>query len=182
MAIGQHECKNARDTGIFHAVEIGLDEAWTALEESFHDLTDEQVSAFLATGKNNIAWIVMHCLDNLDEYCNGAMAGDRVHSSESLWNLAGFGPQDTPTPDDDCPPVVEMLDRLRAIRAAAVDNLARFDDETIAGRLDRHPHKTLRTDFYMRTIYHTISHTRQIWLLRGALGLVDGPWPEQHWA
>jgi len=28
----------------------------------------------------------------------------------------------------------------------------------------------------------TNSHVRQIWLLRGALGLANGPWPEQHWA
>ncbi len=36
---------------------------------------------------------------------------------------------------------------------------------------------------YMWTIFHTMAHSRQIWLLRGALGLTDGrSWPQQHWA
>jgi hypothetical protein len=30
---------------------------------------------------------------------------------------------------------------------------------------------------------NTAAHVRQIWLLRGALGLTDGKaWPQQHWA
>jgi hypothetical protein len=41
----------------------------------------------------------------------------------------------------------------------------------------------LPSDAYMRTICHTMAHVRQIWLLRGALGLTDGKsWPRQHWA
>jgi len=44
-------------------------------------------------------------------------------------------------------------------------------------------HWKAASDPYMRTIFHTMAHVRQIWLLRGALGLTDGkPWPQQHWA
>jgi hypothetical protein len=40
-----------------------------------------------------------------------------------------------------------------------------------------------RGDFLKRTIFHTMAHVRQIWLLRGALGLTDGKsWPQQHYA
>jgi len=44
-----------------------------------------------------------------------------------------------------------------------------------------HPTKHSLADFYLRTIYHTQTHIRQIWLLRGALDLANGPWPEQQW-
>ncbi len=50
-----------------------------------------------------------------------------------------------------------------------------------ASDADRHPTKYSLADFYLRTIYHTQCHIRQIWLLRGALGMASGPWPDQHW-
>jgi hypothetical protein len=38
-------------------------------------------------------------------------------------------------------------------------------------------------DAYMRTITHTNCHVRQIWMLRGVMGLTDKHgWPVQHWA
>ena len=38
-------------------------------------------------------------------------------------------------------------------------------------------------DACLRATWHVMTHVRQIWLLRGVLGLTDaGGWPEQHWA
>jgi hypothetical protein len=182
MTIGRHECKNARDTRLKEAIFISLDEALTALEESFYDLTDEQVWSFPAAGKNNIAWIVMHCLDNLDEYLNGAQTGERLFPTEWRWDLWQCKPEERPKPGDPFPTAQEMLERLRKIRDAGMATLEHMDESAMTDRLGSHPHKTLRSDWYMRTLYHTNSHVRQIWLLRGALGLVNGPWPEQHWA
>ena len=39
MAIGVHDCQPARDVDLKGAIQIGLDEALTALAESFADLT-----------------------------------------------------------------------------------------------------------------------------------------------
>jgi len=63
MAIGRHECKTASNTHLKEAIAAGLDEALTALEECFFDLTDEQAWAFPIPGRNNVAWIVMHWRD-----------------------------------------------------------------------------------------------------------------------
>jgi hypothetical protein len=38
-------------------------------------------------------------------------------------------------------------------------------------------------DAYMRTIMHTMAHVRQIWYLRGVMGISDkNGFPHQHWA
>lgn len=66
MVIGKHECQTAGNTRLKKTITIGLEEVLTALEESFHDLTDQQAQGFPVPSENNIAWIVMHCLDNLD--------------------------------------------------------------------------------------------------------------------
>ncbi len=60
--------------------------------------------------------------------------------------------------------------------------LDRADEAWLTSRVDWHPLKTVPADFYVRTICHTNSHVRQIWLLRGALGLASGAWPQQHWS
>jgi hypothetical protein len=129
-------------------------------------------------GRNNIAWIVMHCLENLDEYASGG----RVYEYAWCWDLWQCKPEERPQPGDPFPRQAEMLARLHAIREAVVATLARLDEAALTEKVSDHPQKSSRADFYMRTIYHTMAHTRQIWLLRGALGLADGNWPHQHWA
>jgi len=147
MAIGIHDCQTARDVDLKGAILIGLDEALTALAESFADLTDEQVGRFPMPERNNIAWIVMHCLESLHEYAVGcashfspSVEPERLWADEPQWNHWEGSPDGWPKP--------------------------------------------VLADWYMRTICHTISHTRQIWALRGMMGLVDTEraWPRQHWA
>lgn len=182
MAIGSHHCEIAGNTHLKEAVRIGLDECLTALEESFYDLSDEHVQSFPVAGKNNIAWIAMHCLDNLDGNAVGVHTGGRVTSHDERWGLWQCRPDERPKPGGLFPSVADMLDWLGRIRVAAMSALDDSSEGDMIAPAGDHPSKPLRSDWYMRTIYHTISHTRQIWLLRGALGLVEGPWPEQHWA
>ena len=182
MAIGKHDCKVAVDVDLRGAIIIGLDEAFTALEESIHDLSDEQLRAFPVPGKNNIAWIVMHCLDNLDHCANGIAAGQRCMPYERRWDLWQCAPEDRPQPGDTFPAQEAMMELLRQIRRVALTTLDNLNEESLTARVVTHPVKKSRADFYMRAIYHAMSHLRQIWLLRGALGLATGPWPEQHWS
>lgn len=182
MAIGKRECQTAGNTHLKEAVAIGLDEALTALEESFYDLSDEQVRSFPVPGENNIAWTVMHCLDNLDEYAVSTATGERLYPTEWRWALWQCRPEERPKPGDPFPGTAEMLSRLRAIRQAAMAALERMDESALLEKCGDYPRKPLRSDWYTRTICHTNSHVRQVWLLRGALGLANGPWPEQHWA
>ena len=101
MVIGKHECANARDTDLKRALDIGLDEALTALQEAFTGL-------------------------------------------------------------------------------AALEGMT---EASLRRQVDWHPDKSVPAGFYIRAIYHTMPHVRQIWLLRGAMGAAGGlAWPRQHWA
>ena len=173
--------KCAKDTDLKRAIEIGLDEAMTSLHEAIHDLSDEQVRAFPIEGRNNIAWIVMHTLDNLTIYTNVFQVGRRAFEREERWGYSS----PHPTGDEAFPTCRELLDILCSIREIADEGLAPATEADLLGR--RHCEdwwEGTAADAYMRTIFHTMSHVRQIWLLRGALGLTtpgDG-WPRQHWA
>ena len=181
MVIGRHECKNAVGTRLREALAITLDDAMTALEEATHDLADDEARAFPVPGHSNIAWIVMHCLDNLDEHAVGAQTGKRLYAPEERWDLWQCKPEDRPKPGDPFPAVAEMLERLGHIRDAAVAAIEKADEKALAQPMG--PPGKVRADWLMRTICHTNAHVRQIWLLRGALGLADGKgWPQQHWA
>jgi hypothetical protein len=181
MVIGRHECKNASGTRLRDAIAITLEDAMTALEEAFYDLTDDEVRRFPIDGRNNVAWIVMHCLDNLDCHAVGAQTGQRSFPEERRWDLWQCSPEQRPKAGDPFPEVGEMLDRLRKIREAAAAAVEKAEESTLLEQLG--PPNKLKSDWYMRTICHTNAHVRQIWLLRGALGLTDGKsWPQQHWA
>jgi hypothetical protein len=181
MVIGRHACRNAIGTHLREAIAVTLDDAMTWLEESFHDLTDAQAQGFPVSGRNNIAWIVMHCLDNLDGNAVGAQTGARIYPEEPRWDLWRCKPEERPKPGDPFPTVAEMLGRLRRIREAAAAAIDQADERALLQPLG--PPGRIKADGYMRTICHTNAHVRQIWLLRGALGPVDGKsWPQQHWA
>jgi hypothetical protein len=167
-----------------------LDEAFTALEESFHDLSDAQAAEFAIEGRNNIAWIVMHCLQNLDHYANHAPTDDQPqprnaiahHDRYDLWQAP---PDRRPKPGDPFPTVADMLDKLNAVGDAAMAILEDRGGANVTRSTDwHHSGRSVVADAYMRTIYHTMAHVRQVWALRGVMGRVDADrqWPRQHWA
>ncbi|MCC7204406.1 MAG: DinB family protein [Phycisphaeraceae bacterium] len=181
MAIGRHQCKNAWHLDYKGWISVCLDEALIALEESFFDLTDAQMRAFPIKGRNNISWIVMHTLQNLDEYTN-LQGGPRPFPHEERWDLWQCRPEQRPKPGDVFPPAEQMLRWLYEIRARAEAILAGLDEPYLREKPGDHWPGD-RADFYKRTILHAMAHVRQIWLLRGALGLTDGKsWPQQHYA
>ena len=182
--MGRHRPKYAQSTRLKEAIAIGLDEAFTALEESFHDLGDDQVASFPIPGRNNIAWIIMQSLLNLDIYANGVQTGKRVFPDEWRWNLWDCKEDERPKTGDEFPSREEMIDILRNVRDAAMEGIDMAEESELRGeRVHTSDWDNTSADAYMRTIYHTMAHVRQIWLLRGALGMTDGlSWPRQHWA
>ena len=180
MVIGKHAPLTAHDIDLKGAIRVGLEEAFTALEEAFHDLRDDQLWTFSVPGQNNMAWIIMHCLHNLDDYANGAAGGQRALEEEPRWDLWGAGADERPKPGDAFPTQQEMMASLVQVRDRAMANLGCLDEAALTDRWIPHPRKKSRADFYMRTIYHTMAHTRDLWLLRGAMSLASGPWPQQH--
>lgn len=181
--------QEAKNTDLLSAIRIGMSESLTALRESFYDLSDEQVWAFPLKGRNNIAWIVMHSLMNLDMYGHytprySVYAGEGDHRTWAIdWRRYNdqFQMGNRPKPGDAFPSVREMLDTHGKVQTQIEEVLGALTSELL-----RRPIKdwwVSGSDSYMRTIWHTAAHVRQVWLLRGLLGWQEGQsWPHQHWA
>ena len=188
MVIGRHEPREAKDTDLKKAIFIGLDEATTALEESFHDLTDGQFWSFQIEGRHNIVTLVEHCLDCLDLYCCEVQTGQKAIDHETRFDIWHFSPGQLRDKMVNLPSVASVRKRLASLKAAALAGLETATEAELTGPRNRQSwfwekfHKT-SADAYFRAIEHTNAHLRQIWLMRGLMGLMDrNGWPEQHWA
>jgi len=79
-------------------------------------------------------------------------------------------------------------ERLAAVRAAVMETLEQATPDDLARPdpgswwFEENPTR-VRADAYLRATFHTMAHVRQIWMLRGVMGLTDKEgWPVQHWA
>jgi hypothetical protein len=187
MAIGTHKPGFARGTTLKEAIHIALDEALTALEEAVTGLTNEQALRHPIEGRHNVVTLFMHCVDNLDVYTCGFQAGRRVAEHAERFNVWRLAEEGKPIPTDNLPTVREMLASLSDVRETAMAALAPVTEVELRGPRFSSEWWSSRgctaADAYMRTTMHTMAHVRQIWFLRGAMGLTDAAgWPEQHWA
>lgn len=187
MVIGELNPGQAKQTDLKGAIRIGLDEALTALEECLTGLTDAQAGGFPLPDRHNITTIVMHLQENLDQYACRFQTGEYGLEHQDQFNMWRFSPKELRQKQKDLPTVAEMIERTHMLRRAAMPGLeAATEDDLLR---PRHAEEWWReqdrtaADAYMRTIMHTMAHSRQIWMLRGAMGLSDREgWPEQHWA
>ncbi|MFW5870282.1 MAG: DinB family protein [Candidatus Sumerlaeota bacterium] len=170
----------ALNTDLKAWVSIGVDEALTGLEESLQNMDDEQLASFPMPGCNNIAWITMHLLQNFDQYAVLFQRGTSAVDNAKFWVI------NTPPAASDTayPGRREIFETLQPVRTAAVDAVDLATNEALLGK--RHapeewPGNAL--DAYVRAIYHTQSHLRQIWALRGMMRLnCKDTMPHQLWA
>ena len=188
MAIGKFEPKHARQTSLTEAIQIGLDEAFTALEESIAGLTDEQFWSFPLANRHNIVTLVEHCLQCLDLYGCEVHGRPLTFEPEKRFDIWHYSPAELRDQMTDLPTVLAELQRIAAVRAAVSDHLESTSAEDLrrpnpsSWWFEENPDRT-RADAYMRATFHTMAHLRQIWFLRGRLGLTDEQgWPQQHWA
>ena len=191
MAIGKDKPEQAVNRCWKDAVRIVLDEATTALAEAFCGLPDEQVWRRPLPDRHSIGTMVMHCLENLNGFACWVQTGTGVEgiSEEDWFDMWSHTPQELDARQHDMalPGAPHMAEWVRRVREAAVAGLDLATEEDLRGsRADSHwCRATGRTagDAYMRTICHIMAHTRQIWCLRGAMGLADAQnWPQQHYA
>ena len=182
------EVKAAIQTTLKRALAIGLDEAFTALDESLQGLTDEQVWAFPLANRHNIVTLVEHTLQCLD------LSGCEVHGRpltfepETRFDIWHHSPAELRPQMIDLPTVAEERERIAAVRTAVMDVLEGTSVEELGQPnpsswwFEEHADR-VRADAFVRATCHTMAHVRQIWFLRGLLGLTDADgWPEQHWA
>ena len=99
-------------SGVLQAFAIGLSQSVTALEEAFCDLSDDQLRAFPIEGRNNIAWIVMHCIYSIDFF---AVFRQRPEGALTVeWDRRWSWSCPRPTAEESFPSAEEMLQLLEA--------------------------------------------------------------------
>ncbi len=188
MVVGKFEPKASKVSGLKASLAIGLDEALTALEECIHDLTDEQVWTRPCPDRHSIGTIVMHVQHNMDAHACQLQTGQLALQHEERFDIWGQPEPDLPERQKDLPSVSQMLERLRRLRQAAMAGLEAATEEDLLGVRAAgetywwKEHRRTSADAYARVIWHTMGHVRQIWLLRGVIGLTDKDgWPQQHY-
>ncbi len=187
MVIGAHRPKQACNTDLRASITIGLDEALTALEESISGLTDEQFWAFPIEHRYNIVTLVEHSIQCLDLYACEIQGAHLTFEPEERFDIWHFSPEQVRPKMKDLPTVEAERERIAQLRCAVTDVLDGMPDDDLRKSpqnwwSEDHSGRT-RADAYMRCIWHTMGHVRQIWFLRGLLRLSDNQgWPHQHWA
>ena len=188
MVIGNFKPQASRPTSLKQLLAIGLDEALTALEECFYDLTDEQAWTHVMSGRHNITTLVMHILENADVHTCQYQTGDLVLEHEKRFDVWAQGEPDAPERKQGLPSVATMRERIRKLRAAALSGLESAGDADLLGPRCAADtpwwteHHRTAADAAARVIWHIMVHVRQIWAMRGALGAIgEKGWPQQHY-
>ena len=186
-AMGVPDERMARDMDLRKSMLMGIDECHIALKESYCDLNDKQFRQFPVKKRNNIVSIVMHCLQQHDDF-NGNLQYRRGMKAKYEWHflkheerfkLWGVPEEKLPKPGDKFPTVAEVMMNHEEVHRNIIKNISELTEEDFTSS-GVGPWPRL-CDIFFRAIYHTNSHVRQIWLLRGIMK-VTGKWPEQHYA
>lgn len=177
----------ARDMDLRKSMRMGLDECHIALKESYSDLDDETFRTFPLEEHNNIAAIVMHLLQQHDDfngnlqYRLGRKARHEWHflEHEERFGLWGLPKEKLPKPGQTFPSVASTLETHNELHESLIKNIEEIsEEEFVSGPVGQWPRLC---DMFFRAIYHGNAHIRQIWFLRGTMGKTEG-WPAQHYA
>jgi hypothetical protein len=177
-----YKCHLANRSGLKEIIRIGLDEAFTALEESLHDLDDEKTYSFPIPDQPNIASIVAHLLQNANTFALAAQGATRIYEGEDRWSFYDLSLDQMPKSGDSFPTIGELRKCLTDTQKAVFMHLDKTSEaDLLQSRAPKEwKHEGNSSDLYIRVIAHHMAHLRQIWLMRGCMGL--DYWPCQHWA
>lgn len=145
-------------------------------------LSQEQLAARPMEGRRPTGWIVCHCLWSADFFLHNNLAGAHLLGAGSAWPaLAAYGKQYI-TPDEPAPDFSLLPEMIREV----LNKCAGLVEELGEPALDRPgPHWHWPNNRFesvsgncLRIVNHVNSHARQIWMLRGLMG-VKSHYPEQ---
>lgn len=170
-------------TSLKSVIAGGLDDSAASLCECLNGLTDEQFWAFPLPERNNIVTLVEHCIQILDLYACEMQGAPLTFVPEKRFDTYHHTPADLRPLMHDLPTVEQERQRIETLRQAMSAVLEPLSEEDLrAARagcwwFEEQTGRT-RADAYILCIRHTQFHLRQIWLMRGLLGLTDTPrWP-----
>ena len=156
-------------TGVKGVLRFELQEMLAAFEEAFDDLTDEQAWAFPFPGGFNVAWCVMHVIENHNWYLVESQGGARLLPQD--WDHRRWNWQSPdPTPEEAFPSVSWMKSLAVSIRQSALHQLDAAAERDLDAKRVPDAEETSQAS-YLRMLEHTHVHIRWIWQIRGGLGL-----------
>jgi len=122
-----------------------------------------------------------NCLENLNNHWLCLQTGESPLEHEERFDMWSHSPEQLRPMQKNLPSGPDMIEKLRELREAIIVGLEGASEEALLGprtksRWYRDWNRT-SADAYTRTIMHTMAHVRQIWMLRGVMGLTD----EQGW-
>jgi hypothetical protein len=140
------------------------------------DLSDDDLTSHEPGNHNPIAWIVEHCISNVDFCLHKGITGEfRIpHDPRfTTWPLI------EPKPGDPYPAVPELIERWRTVTDASialVNNLPeeRLQEPSREAAGDSEP----LVESCLRCINHQNAHLRHIWCILGRRS-VRAKWPMQ---
>ena len=188
--MGPHDVppKEIKQADLKRLLLIGVDEAFAALKESFDGLSDDQFWAYPLENRYNIVTLVEHCLQCLDLYGCEVQGRPLTFEPEIRFDIFHYLPGELRRYKDNLPTVEEEKTRLTAVRDAVINSFQEMNPGDLlqpnssSWWFQENPGK-VRSDAFGRAIFHTMTHVREIWYLRGRLGIGDTQgWPQQHWA
>ncbi len=188
MAIGKFDPQESRPEGLKDSIRIVVDEALTALLESFHDLIDEQAWACPLPGRHNIVTLVLHMQHNIDIHASFLQTGQWVLEHDPRFDIWQRRDPGDPARQHNLPPVKALLARQQKLHPAVLAGLDQASDADLftpraaEAKYWWRDHRRNSLSAYLRVVGHTNAHVRQVWLLRGAMGATDARrWPQQHY-
>ncbi len=182
------EDRQARDMDLKKSMLMGLDECHLALRESYVNLTDGQFWRCPLSDHNNIVTIVMHCLQQHDDFNGNLQVKRNVKGKYKEWhflkheerfNLWQLPAEQLPKSTDTFPTVEQVRLHHEEIHGHLVENINELpEDDFISNSVGPWPRLC---DIFFRATYHTNAHIRQIWLLQGLMDITT-TWPKQYYA
>lgn len=164
---------NLQEAGAKGVLLFELKEMLAAFEESFDDLSDVQVHTFPLPDRHNIAWCVMHLIENHNWYHVESQGGECLLPDE--WDHERWNWQSPrPMPGQEFPSVLCMKNLAASIRKMALELLTRADENDFWIVRDARADETSKA-CYLRMLAHSNVHIREIWQIRGALALARSP-------
>lgn len=170
-------------------VECFLDEVLLALSESLSGLNYDQLWSHPIPERHSIGTIAKHVLLALDCYCGELQIGKMACEYEPAFQVYGMTVHEVEEQIRNRPGTQELLDQIETVSEHVRSGIHDVADTELRGvraaeEICREWNKN-SLELYLRGIFHAHGHIRQIWLLRGALGLtssVELQWPTWQYA
>lgn len=148
-----------------------LKEAKRELTGSITGLSKKELISYSPSNHWPIAWIILHCLRNVDKWLINNITGEFVLKHDEIFDV---WPPKKPEEDYEYPDLIELIKRVTIVFEKAIGCILGLKEEEF---LNKFSTKETLIVSCLRIINHTNSHLRNIWYILGEIKA--DKWPVQ---